>query len=369
MALRPKPPSDIQADIGDSDRVVHARPDQLAVEVNDAVASYGADSVLKGASLAINTGEVISLLGPSGCGKTTLLRSIAGLTRLDSGTVKLGDKMVSGPGIHMPPELRQVGMVFQDGALFPHLTVLQNIEFGLRRHPEATTRACEVLELTSMSEYADRLPGTLSGGQQQRIALARALAPKPSVLLLDEPFSALDAGLRVQLRRDVREILREVDITSIVVTHDQDEAFSLGDRVAVMNKGRVGQVGTPNELYQTPVSPWVARFVGEANEFVGQVTDHRVTTIIGDVPFVCASDAAMGATEVRVAVRPEQLAVAPGGAGTIESVEYFGHDARYEVAIADQRVGVRVHSAEFAIGDRVDVTFVGGTVPGWGTTE
>lgn len=332
------------------------------VEIVDVGATYGDGPVLRGASLRLARGEIVSLLGPSGCGKTTLLRAIAGLTEISSGTISVSGKTVSGPGVHVAPERRHVGMVFQDGALFPHMTVGQNIMFGLRDHSSAQSRLADVLQLTGLGDLVDRAPGTLSGGQKQRVALARALAPQPRVLLLDEPFSALDAGLRVQLRREVRDILHEVGITSIVVTHDQDEAFGIGDRVGVMNDGRILQVGTPAELYEHPTLPWVAGFVGEANELVGGYIGGRVATALGDLPV--SIDAPEGA-QVRVIVRPEQLAIVAGESGVIRSVEYFGHDALYEVKHGELYLGVRTPTAQFAAGDRVDVKFVGGVVAAW----
>lgn len=334
----------------------------VAVELTGVDVSYGSTTVVDDAMLAIERGELISLLGPSGCGKTTLLRAIAGLNRIDRGSISLDGTVVSTPDAHRKPEQRNVGMVFQDGALFPHLTVAENVRFGIRKQPNADTRVAEVLSLTGMSDTADRLPGTLSGGQQQRVALARALAPEPDVLLLDEPFSALDATLRVQLRRDVRDILRDIEVTSILVTHDQDEAFSLGDRVAVMHAGSVLQVGTPVELYERPATPWVASFVGEANELPGTFSGGRVQTAIGD--FAVRLDAAEG-ERVTTIVRPEQLAVRAGSTARIAAVEYFGHDARYEVEIGDLRIGVRAASVAFGVDEGVDLDFIGDSVPAW----
>ncbi len=336
--------------------------DVPAVQIDAVTAGYGGLPVLTDATLDLQRGETVSLLGPSGCGKTTLLRSIAGLTQIASGTVSISGKVVSGPGVHLAPERRHVGMVFQDGALFPHLTVQENILFGLRHHESGESRLSDVLELTALGDLKDRLPGTLSGGQQQRVALARALAPRPRVLLLDEPFSALDAGLRVQLRREVRDILHEVGISSIVVTHDQDEAFAIGDRVGVMNKGHLLQVGSPADLYERPATPWVAGFVGEANELVGQMSNGRVMTPIGELPV--SLDAPDGSS-VRVVIRPEQLAMVSGNSSVVNSLEYFGHDARYEITHESVKLGVRTSTAHFEPGERVDLKFVGGIVPAW----
>ena len=246
--------------------------DLATVAIDGVSVSYdGAAMAVDDVSVSVAAGSIVSLLGPSGCGKTSLLRAIAGLERPAAGSISIGGRAVSGPGAWVKPEHRSVGMVFQDGALFPHLTVAQNVEFGLNAahiradRTERAARVAELLDLVDLAGLDERLPETLSGGQRQRVALARSLAPNPSVLLLDEPFSALDAGLRVHVRAEVARILREVGVTSIFVTHDQDEAFVLGDRVAVMRDGRVEQFGAPDELYRSPTSKWVARFVGEAN--------------------------------------------------------------------------------------------------------
>ncbi len=337
------------------------------------------------ADLDVGPGSIIALLGPSGCGKTSLLRSIAGLEEPSSGEVVIGERTVSTcPNPAVPtkrswvqPEQRDVGMVFQDGALFPHLTVRQNIVFGLRAtrkkfsKPEIAARVDQLLELVDLTSYGDRMPSTLSGGQQQRVALARSLAPQPKVLLLDEPFSALDTALRVQVRAEVARILRDIGVTTIFVTHDQDEAFVLGDKVAVMQSGRIEQFGTPDELYRSPRTPWVAGFVGEANFVVGTVTDETAAEIaatpIGMIPI---DDHRVNSAEskVRVLVRPEQIALTSwsnsddrpvGEVATVVNVEYYGHDVRYELQLDDgTSLAARTHSTElFFRGDRVVATF------------
>lgn len=345
--------------------VAHSRDvprSAAAVDLDDVGVSYGTTAVVTDASLSIDRGELISLLGPSGCGKTTLLRSIAGLNHIDAGTIRIDGELVSSTTDHKKPERRHVGMVFQDGALFPHLCVADNVRFGLRKHPDADRRVREVLELTGMLDTANRLPGTLSGGQQQRVALARALAPEPEVLLLDEPFSSLDAALRVQLRREVRDILRDIEITSILVTHDQDEAFSLGDRVAVMNNGSIVQVGAPAELYEQPATPWLASFVGEANQLDAELRNGMAQTIIGELPvWVDGNDG----DRLTTIVRPEQLVVKAGTSARIVAVEYFGHDARYEVEVDGSRLGVRTTNAVFKVDEPVDVAFNGSAVAAW----
>src|SRR5690606_34028059 len=225
---------------------------------------FGAVTALAGADLTVPAGTLTAVLGPSGCGKTTLLRCLAGFERLDDGEILVDGRVVAGPGKHTRPERRHVVTVPQEGALFPHLSVRDNVAFGLTRDERRSGRAEEVLGLVGLAGYGDRMPHHLSGGQQQRVAVARALAPRPSVILLDEPFSALDAGLRADLRRDVRAALRADKATGILVTHDQNEALSVADQVAVMRDGRVLQSGPAVEVYRRPVDPWVAAFVGEA---------------------------------------------------------------------------------------------------------
>ena len=335
---------------------------EIMVRAEGVVASYGQEPVVRDATFSVGRGETIALLGPSGCGKTTLLRTIAGLTPIEAGRIDVAGQCVSGPGVNMAPERRQVGMVFQDGALFPHLTVGDNVMFGLRGQEGARERMGEVLGMTGLGALVDRLPGTLSGGQQQRVALARALAPKPRVLLLDEPFSALDAGLRVELRREVRDILHEVGISAILVTHDQDEALSVSDRVGVMQEGRILQLGTPTELYEKPVSAWVASFVGEGNELTGPFHRGKISTVLGELPV--ALDVPEG-TNIRAVVRPEQLEIIPGSSSSVVGIEYFGHDARYDVRRGSTELAVRTARASFAVDDLVDVKFVGGLVAAW----
>lgn len=336
-------------------------PRAKAVTVEGLSASYGAEPVLTAIDLAVAAGEFVSLLGPSGSGKTTLLRIIAGLERPRHGSVAIGDTTVAGTS-WVPPDRRDVGLVFQDGALFPHLSVAENVAYGLARGERGSARIAELLAMVDLSDYADRSPGTLSGGQQQRVAIARALAPAPSVLLLDEPFSALDAALRSQVRSQVHAILREVGVTTIFVTHDQDEAFVMGDRVAVLRNGAIEQVGTPSELYQRPVNPWVAGFVGEANVTRGVAAEGWADTIVGAVPLVEEIEGS-----VDVLIRPEQLKLLPGGNASIVAVEYYGHDTRYDIELAGgERLLVRDDNPDLRDrGDAVTVSFAGGGASAW----
>jgi iron(III) transport system ATP-binding protein len=346
------------------------------ISVAYATGGGGSVAAVTNANLNIEAGSIVALLGPSGCGKTSLLRAIAGLEGPTAGSVSIGGTTVSsqGPGKRqwVNPEKRNVGMVFQDGALFPHLTVTQNIVFGLRSmrkqlsRSQVLARIDELLELVDLQGFGDRLPNTLSGGQQQRVALARSLAPQPKVLLLDEPFSALDTSLRVQVRAEVARIVRDVGVTTVFVTHDQDEAFVLGDKVAVMQAGNIEQFGTPDELYRSPATPWVAGFVGEANFVVGVVAGNDATVAATPIGLVTIDDrrADPNSNEVRVLVRPEQVSLRLDPtdgteAATVRTVEYYGHDVRYEVEFADGTVlAARTHSTElYERGDTVYPSF------------
>ncbi|MBK9167820.1 MAG: ABC transporter ATP-binding protein [Bryobacterales bacterium] len=260
----------------------------------------------------------LALLGPSGCGKTTLLRLIAGFESPDSGSIALGGRTVAGDGVWLPPERRGVGMVFQDFALFPHLTVSGNVRFGLGRHPEARWREAHVLELVGMTGLEHRYPHELSGGQQQRVALARALAPQPQVILMDEPLSNLDVQMRLRLRQELRTILKSEGVTGVLVTHDQEEALSLADWVAVMHDGRIEQMGRPEEVHEAPATRFVAAFVTQAN-FVDRAAAPR-----GLLP----ADA-----EGEVMIRREDLVLTadPGGPATVVDRQFLGRDYCYRV--------------------------------------
>lgn len=336
------------------------------VTMHDLSVVLGSGAVVRDASLTVEAGQVLALLGPSGCGKTTLLRTIAGLQRPTTGSITIGTDVVSDGNQFVAPELRRVGMVFQDGGLFPHLTVRENVAFGLRRHKTPGARVDEMLALVGMSEFAERLPGTLSGGQRQRVSVARALAPEPSVLLLDEPFSALDAGLRVQIRREVKRLLASLGITTIVVTHDQEEAFAMGEQIAVMSNGVIEQVGTPAELYETPASAWVASFVGDGVRVEGNVANGIITTPFGQLPAHAAGGGSLADGPATAIVRPEQLGLQAGEAGTVIDLEYYGHDVRYDVRLDDGTLAtVRTLRADFAVDDRVALSFSGTSVPTW----
>ncbi len=330
--------------------------------------SFGGPEVLADVSLSVAPGAMVALLGPSGCGKTTLLRIIAGLEVPDRGQVRLGERLVTGPGRFVAPEDRRVGMVFQDWALFPHLSVARNVAYGLPRSDRRGPRVERALAMVGLEGLGDRSPATLSGGQQQRVALARAIAPEPAVLLLDEPFSNLDTSLRMQVRCEVHELLVRLGITTVFVTHDQDEAFVLGDEVAVMSAGRIVQQATPAELYARPASTWVAGFVGDANLVEGVVTDpaaKTATTVLGPVPLAgelrhVGSGTGSGTASVLVLVRPEELSLDAGGEALVDLVEYYGHDTVYVTRIGHEVLRARVGSApRFRRGDRVTLRYVG----------
>ncbi len=329
-----------------------------ALRVEGVVKRFGSTTVLAGVDLEVPAGSVCALLGPSGSGKTTLLRTIAGLERPDAGTVHLGDAVLCGPTTFVAPERRRIGMVFQDGALFPHLSVAGNVAYGLPRAERKGLRVAEALSMVGLGGYADRLPGTLSGGQQQRVALARALAPRPSVLLLDEPFSNLDAALRAQVRSDVHRVLAEAGVTAVFVTHDQEEAFVLGDEVAVMHAGRIVQRATPAELYRQPADAWVARFIGDANLVAGTADGDIAQTPLGAVPLTADHHG-----PVEVLVRPEALVVEPpdpAGPAEVELVEYYGHDAVVLLQVdGGLTVKARVVHPVAQRGDRVRLRYGG----------
>jgi iron(III) transport system ATP-binding protein len=327
------------------------------ITITSLVKSFDAQRVLDRIDLHVRPGTVLALLGPSGCGKTTLLRTIAGLETPDAGQIRLGDRLVCGPGVFVPPEKRRVGLVFQDWALFPHMSVGRNVGFGLPRAERRSGRVEEALRLVDLAGFAGRNPAELSGGQRQRVALARALATRPALLLLDEPFSNLDAALRVQVRGEVQRLLADLGVTAVFVTHDQEEAFVVGDEVAVLLDGRVAQQAPPAELYAAPASAAVARFVGDPNLLPGSGVGEHADTPVGRVAL---RQAATG--PVQVLLRPEELTVTAGGDATVESVEYYGHDAVYRVRpAAGPVVRVRVIAAPaFARGDRVGLAYVGG---------
>jgi iron(III) transport system ATP-binding protein len=337
----------------------------FALRCSAVTKQFGAVVAVDAADLEVPVGSFTALLGPSGCGKTTLLRIIAGLEQADQGTVELGDRLVDGPGGSVPPELRSVGLVFQEHALFPHLDVGANVGFGLRDLGRSVRarRVGEVLELVGLAGLERRRPSSLSGGQRQRVALARALAPSPTLLLLDEPFSSLDAALRLSIRDEVRNILREADQTALLVTHDQEEALSLADRIGVMFDGRLHQMADPHTLYRAPATPEVAAFIGNADIITGRrAGQYFVDTALGRL----ATSAPVQAERVATVIRPEsvRLRPSPSGSAEVHRLTYFGRDQLVGVRLAD---GTEVHARrgpelDLQRGDRVEVSVDGPAV-------
>lgn len=321
--------------------------------------TFGDVVALDDVNLTVEAGQLVALLGPSGCGKTTTLRLIAGFETPDRGQIVINGQAVVYDNLFVEPEARRIGMVFQDYALFPHLTIADNIAFGLRGdRKQKARRVEEMLVLVGLSGYGDRMPYTLSGGQQQRVALARALAPDPAIILLDEPFSNLDTALRAQVRADVRAILRAAGTTSVFVTHDQEEALGLADQVAIMLDGRVAQVAPPQQLYRQPISKAVAAFVGESNFLPGEASGTHVDCVLGQLPL---AQSAHG--PVDVLIRPEALRLtdAPEGSAQINWREFYGHDQRMGVQLADGTTLVARADSEqvFNPGQRVAIDLAG----------
>lgn len=302
------------------------------VSIDGLRVAYGDATVLDGIDLNIPRGSVVAVLGPSGCGKTTLLRAVAGLLPVSAGTIRVGERLLSSPTVQVAPEKRGMGWVPQDSSLFPHLTVAENIAFGIPRARRGVreARVAELADLVGLNGMVDRAPSQLSGGQAQRVSLARALAPRPDLMLLDEPFAALDPLLRSALRVEVADLLRHQHSTSLLVTHDQEEALSLADYVAVMRQGRILQWGTPVDVYERPASLWVAGFVGDTVELDGHWSGGRVDTAVGLLEAQPTDGAARSeGAATRVVLRPEwiRLGERAGIEATVTSIAYGGHDA------------------------------------------
>jgi len=336
--------------------------------------AFSAKDVLNDVSLNVETGELLAILGPSGCGKSTLLRVVAGLLRADRGTVRIAGREMNG----VPPRDRGIGFVFQDYALFPKMTVRDNVAFGLRVRGappgERNRKTSEMLELVGLAEEADRAVDTLSGGQRQRVALARALAVSPSLLLLDEPLSALDIKVRERLRREIAAVQKKVGITTLIVTHDQEEAMELGDRIAVMNEGRFEQVASPRDVYQAPATEFVAKFIGEVNILPGQL--YRGSAYAGNLAIRMEGNGIpyYGGT-VKVLLRPEDVTLLPPGIGEagqtharVNSVSWLGAHLRVEITTEEgyplTTLLQRSHPMmdRLSAGDTVRVTALRGSV-------
>jgi putative spermidine/putrescine transport system ATP-binding protein len=322
----------------------------VEVHLDGLTRRYGSVVALNGLDLVIRAGELIALLGPSGCGKTTSLRLLAGLEDADAGRITVGGKDIT----RLPASKRDMGMVFQAYSLFPHMTARQNVAFGLRLRKVSTAerdrKALEMLELVGLSTQADRYPHQISGGQQQRVALARALAIEPQVLLLDEPLSALDAKVRAQLRDQIRRIQLEVGITTLFVTHDQEEALAIADRVGVMRDGQLEQLAPPTEVYSRPATPFVAEFVGLTNRLAGTVSGSTVTVRGCDLPLV---DPTTAPGPVTALVRPEAVSLASESdsvsgplTGTVISLSFLGATSRITVDLGDATILAQLPTSE-----------------------
>lgn len=329
-----------------------------ALKIDGLTVTYANRPVLNELSLQVPSGAFATVLGPSGCGKTTLLRAIAGFLNPFSGTIRFGDQLVSVSSIVVPPERRKVGYVAQEGALFPHLTVSENIAFGITDNKIKSDLVAELLELIGMSKFAKRMPSELSGGQQTRVALARAMAPEPKVMLLDEPFSALDAALRDELRTEVSELLKQRKTTTLMVTHDREEALVVADVVALMRRGQIVQTGTPAEVYHNPVSPEVAVSTGDVLLLNSAKDD------AGNINSVL-TPAKLGAEQIagKLVIRPEEIRLKAADSGILAQVvdlDYYGHDAVVHLEAAGERINVRITGAmKVKVGDQVGLEHVG----------
>ncbi|RQG91168.1 ABC transporter ATP-binding protein [Natrarchaeobius halalkaliphilus] len=333
--------------------------DDVVLELDTVAKRYGSETVISSLSLTVRDGEILTLLGPSGCGKTTTLRLIAGLEDPNGGQIRLEDETVAGDGQFVPPDEREVGVVFQEFALFPHLTARENVAFGLQEwtKQERESRVQELLELVGLESHGGHYPEELSGGQQQRIALARSIAPEPEMLLLDEPFSNLDVDLRVEMREEVRRIIKETEVTAISVTHDQEEALSISDRVAVMNDGNIEQIGTPERVFQEPKSRFVAGFLGHASFLSGEVRGDHVDTALGRVLRDDVNGLAhqYDGTDLDLLVRPDDVTAFPADEsqanGRVVYRRYLGPTVLYRVELDSNETIECMHNHS----DRIDL--------------
>jgi len=329
---------------------------------------YGTTLAVHALDMTVAQGQIACLLGPSGCGKTTLLRAVAGFENLSQGTISLNGKLLSSPQTTLATEQRHIGMVFQDYALFPHLTVADNICFGIRKQPNKLQqqRLKNLLELVSLPGYEQRYPHELSGGQQQRVALARALAPKPALLLLDEPFGSQDSELREALAREVREILKQEGMTALLVTHDQHEAFAIADDIGLLHSGQLQQWGSAYELYYQPQHPFVASFIGQGSLIAGQILNATsVQTYLGILNYSTTKH--LPTKDVWVLIRPEQVAIGAQNHLTalITNKIFRGHEYLYTLELANQEKLLALSSSEefYAVGEKVAVNLTGKIYP------
>ena len=328
----------------------------VAIEIENVIKRYGDLTIIPGLTEHIKNGEFFTLLGPSGCGKTTLLRMIAGFNTIEGGEIRFNDRVIN----DIPAHKRNIGMVFQSYAIFPHLTVRENVEYGLKLRKisksEMKEKVDKILDVVQITEYQDRLPERLSGGQQQRVALARAIVIHPSVLLMDEPLSNLDAKLRIEMRSAIRAVQKQVGITTVYVTHDQEEALSISDRIAVMKKGVIQQTARPHTIYARPYNTFVATFIGHSNLFRGRLVAHEggLAAAFADgyvLPMQGLSGEAAEGMDIIIAVRPEEFSIRGDGDGvrcTIESKVFLGKYIQYGLKFSDDMLVPGQPSIEYS---------------------
>ncbi len=331
---------------------------RYTLRARNLVKRFGDKAVVDGVTFSVASGDILVLVGPSGCGKTTTLRLIAGFERLDGGMIEIDGRAMAGDSVHMPPENRRVGMVFQDYAVFPHLSVGQNVGFALGKGREAKARIGELLAFVGLPGQERKMPHELSGGEQQRVSLARALSIEPALLLLDEPFSNLDATLRAEMRAEVKSLLKQSGTTAVFVTHDQDEALTLGDHIGVMRAGRLEQIDTPEGIFHRPHTRFVAEFLGQTTFIRGEVTDRGITTALDVLP---GAGALVEGQAVEIAVRPDDVTFTPDESGDarILARQFTGMTYHYHITLPGGEIvqSVQPHEVRVAEGTAVVARF------------
>lgn len=352
------------AESRDQPQELSARTDRVALRCRGLAKRFGESVVVRDVSLTLKAGDILALVGPSGCGKTTTLRLIAGFERLDGGSIEVDGRLVADQERHLPPENRRVGMVFQDYAIFPHLSVGQNVGFALGKGHAARERVAELLAFVGLPEHEQRMPYELSGGEQQRVSLARALSTRPALLLLDEPFSNLDATLRAGMRTEVRALLKKSGATAIFVTHDQEEALLLGDQVGVMRDGRLEQLDTPEGIFHRPRTHFVAEFLGHTQFIPGVVMESGIDSPLG---FVARPPTFAPGNAVEIAVRPDDVAFTPDADGDAQIIsrQFMGMTYLYQIGLPDGTIvhSQQPHEVHVAEGTKVSARFSSGATP------